>query len=189
MLSFSLPVGSSAGPFGWPILPHGGGSSYNNYGWYMGSNSGAAFAPVGINYGEYMPQAGRIYGAAVNWAIASQTNIQYRIYAVNYGSLAAFLPIFPGMDITASGAIPAAVGGGVIVRSRGSNSVWLDPITFAAGDYIGIYIVPVGGIGGRGAQIKDPIEIEGTIYLRFDNTNEDRTGTEQTYPGTGEWQP
>jgi hypothetical protein len=180
MLSVSLPVGGTGGPFGWPILPHGGGSSYNNYGWYMGSNSAGAFSSVGINYGEYMPQAGRIYGAAVNWAIKGSTNlIRYKIYAVNYGSLAAFLPIFPGMDITASGAIPAAVGGGVIVRSRGSNSVW-EKRAFKAGDYIGIYIVPEGGHNTSGSQMKDAIEIEGTIYLRFDNVEEGPTATDES---------
>ena len=52
-------------------------------------------------------------------------------------------------------------------------------ITFAAGDYIGIYIVPLDPLGGAGAQIKDPIEIEGTIYLRFDNTNENRTFSQE----------
>ena len=90
------------------------------------------------------------------------------------------------MDITASAplGIPSVAPGGNL---RGSNSVWLDPITFEAGDYIGVYIVPIGGIGQSGSPIKDPIEIEGTIYLRFDSTNEVRTGTEQTYPGTGGW--
>jgi hypothetical protein len=53
----------------------------------------------------------------------------------------------------------------------------------ASPDYIGIYIVPVGGFGGTGSQIKDPIEIEGTIYLRFDNTDLGRNAsTEVSWP-------
>ena len=120
-----------------------------------------------------MPQKGVIYGAAVNWAINSITNGRYKIYAVNYGPS---LFTFPGMDITASApagipqsAAPVGTLGG---KFRGSNSVWQDPVPFAAGDYIGIYIVPVGGLPFTGAQIKDPIEIEGTLYFRFDNVDE-----------------
>ena len=174
MLSFNMPVNGIGGAwFGWPILPHGAGSSFSNYGSYMGSNSGVAFASDGMNYGEYMPQKGAIYGAAVNWAINSITTLQYKIYAVNYGPSN---PFFPGMEITASAphGIPTAVPGGYL---RGSNSVWGDKVPFAAGDYIGIYIVPADPLGGSGAQIKDPIEIEGTLYFRFDNVDKSNSAS------------
>ena len=168
MYSTSLAVGVGGAPFGWPILPHGGGASYNNYGWYMGSRVApfTGFNPLGINYGEYMPQAGRIYGAAVNWATANISRNKYKIYAVNYGP---GIYTFPGMEITqSSGGIPISGGG----NWRGSNRVWDEPISFLSGDYIGMYIVPVGGFSSAGSQIKDPIEIEGTIYFRFNNTEE-----------------
>ena len=132
----------------------------------MGSNALGAFSSVGINYGEYMPQAGRIYGAAVNWATKNISGAQYKIYAVNYGPS---ISTFPGMEITqSSGGIPQSGAG----NWRGSNRVWDEPLSFFSGDYIGMYIVPDGGVSRAGRQIKDPIEIEGTIYFRFNNTEE-----------------
>ena len=133
----------------------------------MGSNSAAAFASAGMNYGEYMPQRGAIYGAAVNWATTNISGLQYQIYAVNYGP--GVLPMLPfGINITSSSSPSGQIPTGGPGNWRGSNSVW-EKTAFNAGDYIGIYIVPVGGLGSSGGQIKDPIEIEGTIYLRFDN--------------------
>ena len=169
MLSVNLPL-SIGGVFGWPILPHGGGSSYNNYGFYMGSSPGN-FPARGVNYGEYMPQDGKIFGAAVNWATTNVSGALYQIYAVNYGpSVGPVLPF--GINITSSSGLFGQIPTGGLGNWRGSNSFWRET-SFNAGDYIGIYITDalngVGGIARAGIAIKDPIEIEGTIYLRFDN--------------------
>ena len=84
------------------------------------------------------------------------------------------------MNITASGDIPVTPAGAPGGNLRGSNSVWpRDPISFGAGDYIGIYIIPTGGLGMTGARIKDGFEIEGTIYLRFDNVSMGENSAEQ----------
>jgi len=169
MLSVDLPVGIG-GVFGWPILPHGGGSSYNNYGFYMGSSPGN-FPARGVNYGEYMPQDGTIYGAAVNWATTNTSGALYQIYAVNYGP--GVPPTLPfGINITSSSGASGQIPTGGPGNWRGSNSVW-KKTPFNAGDYIGIYITD-SNINVAGRQIKDPIEIEGTIYLRFDNNEVDQ---------------
>ena len=136
----------------------------------MGSSPGN-FPARGVNYGEYMPQDGTIFGAAVNWATTNISGALYQIYAVNYGP--GVPPALPfGINITSSSGAFGQIPTGGPGNWRGSNSVW-EKTPFKAGDYIGIYITDalngIGGVAGPGRQIKDPIEIEGTIYLRFDN--------------------
>lgn len=179
MFSTELPVTPNSGVFGWPLLPHGGGSSYNNYAFYMGSSPGN-FPARGVNYGEYMPQDGVIVGAAVNWATTNITGSGYTIYAVNYGpNIAPVLPF--GINITSS-SLGGQIPNGGVGNWRGSNSVWDDSQTFSAGDYIGIYITD-DRISTPGRQLKDPIEIEGTIYFRFKNENVPSNNSEEsTWP-------
>ena len=138
----------------------------------MGSKTGN-FPARGVNYGEYMPQDGTIYGAAVNWATTNISGSLYQIYAVNYGP--GVPPVLPfGINITSLSSAFGQIPANGVGNWRGSNSVW-EKIEFKAGDYIGIYITDafngVGGIAGPGIRIKDPIEIEGTIYFRFKKTD------------------
>ena len=89
--SFDLCASNTTGPtpfFGWPILPHGGGASWNALGTYIG---GVAFSPdpqVSENqsFGEYFPctdAKGEILGVAAN--ITNLSGRPYGLYAVNYG--------------------------------------------------------------------------------------------------------
>jgi hypothetical protein len=174
---------------GWPILPHGGGSSYNNFSWYMGSSLPPQTRQnVGINYGEYMPQEGTIFGAAVNWTIRHTSGKKYRIMAVNYGPSALGGPTLPnwGINVTTGSAplfptyIPISGPG----SRRGSNSRWRN-FPFSAGDYIGIYITYGAGTAIDPFPkvddiIPDPIEIEGTIYFRFNNIELESNASNET---------
>jgi hypothetical protein len=129
----------------------------------------------GSNIGEYMPQQGRIYGGTINFALKdNSTSNSYYVYGTNYGSS------------TNSGRFPTTIqpiNPGVIINSslgnlQGSCSNWFStPIPFNAGDYIGIFIdFVLGAVPGTGVTIPDPIAIEGTLYIRFDNLAAGRFG-------------
>jgi hypothetical protein len=174
--------------YGWAILPHGGGPYYNVFGNYIGSVLSGGIN-YGSNIGEYMPQQGQIYGGSINFALKDNgTGIKYSVYGTNYGSSTSqgvFPTIIPPSTIQAINQIPSSIfsGGGNL---QGSYSNWfVDPILFAAGDYIGIFITyePPVTVSGRGLPIPDPITIEGTLYIRFDNTNVGRQG----YHTAGTW--
>ena len=177
MLSVHLDVTGGAGIFGWPILPHGGGSYYNSFGSYIGNPPSSVTPAYGERFGEYMPQAGAIYGASINWAYkyVNVPSSTYEIFASNYGP-SLFAQINPPLadSITAStSGITTVLPTAPILGQSGSHSNWFSlPIRFLAGDYIGIYIynttTPASTIG---VSILDPFTVEGTIYIRFDNTN------------------
>jgi hypothetical protein len=176
MLSADMQV-SGGGPsyYGWAILPHGGGAYYNVFGNYIGTvlSGGTNY---GSNIGEYMPQAGKIYGGAINFALKDNMSGQrYYVYGTNFGSsttAGAFPPTIQAINQVAT----INSGGGNI---QGSFSNWFgSSIPFAPGDYIGIFIdyENIGSVAGRGLSIDDPITIEGTLYIRFDDTSAGRQG-------------
>ena len=171
--------------FGWAILPHGGGAYYNVFGNYIGSilSGGTNY---GSNIGEYMPQAGQIYGGSINFALKNNgTGIKYSVYGTNYGSSTTqgvFPTIIPPSTIKAINEFTPSIFSGA-GNLQGSYSNWfVDPILFAAGDYIGIFITyePPAIVSGRGLPIPDPITIEGTLYIRFDNLATGRQGYNNT---------
>ena len=84
--------------FGWPILPHGGGASWNALGTYVGGLPGTPSPTVGENqsFGEYFPctdSKGEILGVAAN--ISNLSRNAYGLYAVNYGPGIYGIPPFP----------------------------------------------------------------------------------------------
>ena len=173
-MSVALDVSGAASIFGWPILPHGGGSYYNSFGSYIGNPPSSVNPAYGERFGEYMPQAGAIYGASINWAYRYVTGSAYEIFASNYG------PLFPQINPPLPNSITASTSGITTVLpppgslgQSGSHSNWFSlPIRFLAGDYIGIYIYnTTTPAPTRGVPISDPFTVEGTIYIRFDNTN------------------
>ena len=163
--------------FGWPILPHGGGSYYNTFNNYIGRPPFSVSPALGERFGEYMPQDGEIFGAAINWAYKYVTGNTYEIFASNYGP-SGFVQINPAQDITqATGGINTSL---ILPGASGSHSNWFgQPIRFAAGDYIGIYIYDTTTPAPtRGLAIPDPFVVEGTIYFRFNNDSQ--TGQNST---------
>jgi hypothetical protein len=184
MLSVALDVSGVASILGWPILPHGGGSYYNTFNNYIGNPPSSVTPAYGERFGEYMPQAGAIFGAAINWAYRYDAGRKYEIFASNYGP-SGFVQINPPL----ADSITASTGGITTISSpplppgslgeSGSHSNWFSqPIRFVAGDYIGIYIWEVTGSTLPNSPIPDPFVVEGTIYFRFNNDGQ--TGQNST---------
>jgi hypothetical protein len=144
-----LTLGSGA--FGWPVLPHGGGTFYNMTGRYIGA---IPTRTRGATYGEFMPGAssgvaGEILAAAVNYQNNSISN--YDVFVANYGTTSPFGRARIGTALAGSfGSLELSftVGSGIQVLPT---------------DYIGIYV--------GDPQIAVPpntpptVLIEGTVYF------------------------
>ncbi|MDA9072559.1 hypothetical protein N9K75_01645 [bacterium] len=142
--SFDLDIsGLPPGPFGWPILPHGGGAYYNIIGRYIAVPS----ATLGQTYGEYMPSKGELLGFSVNWL--NNSGISHNVFMANYG------PSNPMVSLSALGSIALGSGSTYLSRQVGNG------IPFVQGDYIGIYVED----GGGGGTPPPPVIVEGTIYF------------------------
>ena len=130
---------------GVPILPHGSGAFASAGGVAMQVPTGALSNANIWTYGAYMPQAGVIYCAAINYYYKSvSSGGSGPIRAINYST-----------GIT--GTIYSLTG----VNDRGSaDQTFLIPISFSQGDYIGIAIKNSGGIA-------DQIVVEGTLFLKL----------------------
>lgn len=143
MPTFNLDVTNNI--TGVPILPHGSGA--------FASASGSAMqVPTGLlnnsdiwTYGAYMPQAGEIYCAAINYFYTFQTSGgSGRILAINYttGGVGTIYSLLAPGD-------------------RGSaEQTFSTPISFNQGHYIGIAIQNFGGSA-------DQIVVEGTLFLKL----------------------
>ncbi len=143
ILSFPLDVTNNI--TGVPILPHGSGA--------FASASGSAMqVPTSLmnnsdiwTYGAYMPQAGEIYCAAINYNYTNPTSGgSSRILAMNYTT--------GGADIILNIGPPPTAGP--------ANRTFSPTISFAQGDYIGIAILHQGGTA-------DEIVVEGTLFLKL----------------------
>ena len=130
---------------GVPILPHGSGAFASAGGSAMQRPTGSLNNLVLWTYGAYMPQAGEIYCAAINYNYtASTSGGSGRILAINYST--------GGADI-----IHSLTG----VGDFGSaNRTFSPTISFSQGDYIGIAIQ-------NGDPTADQIVVEGTLFLKL----------------------
>ena len=130
---------------GVPILPHGSGAFASLTGSAMQVPTGALSNANIWTYGAYMPQAGEIYCAAINYYYTNPTfGGSGRIFAINYTT--------GGVDT-----IYSLIGPG----DRGSAEQTFSPtISFSQGDYIGIAIQ-------NSANSADEIVVEGTLFLKL----------------------
>ena len=141
----TLPLDSVGNIRGVPILPHGSGAFASAGGLAMQVPTGA-LSNVNIwTYGAYMPQAGVIYCAAINYFYTNTTSGgSGRILAINYST---------GIVDTIYSLAP--------VGDRGSaNRTFSPTISFNQGDYIGIAIQNSGNTA-------DEIVVEGTLFLKL----------------------
>jgi len=132
--------------FGWPVLPHGGGSYFNTFGRYINT---VPTRGRGNSYGEYLPGlatglTGEILACAINYQNNSGTSP--RAYMANYGP-SAFSVITLG---------PIGLGSSSLEVSRAVGA----GIPIVPGDYIGIFVEDIAG----GFTPAPTIMIEGTIY-------------------------
>ena len=141
--TFTLDVGNNI--IGVPILPHGSGAFASAGGSAMHVPTSAMNNSDIWTYGAYMPQAGVIYCAAINYNyVAISGGGSGRILAINYNT---------GTVDT----IHSLTGPG----DRGSASQTFSPvISFSTGHYIGIVIQNTSGIS-------DEIVVEGTLFLKL----------------------
>ena len=124
-MPLSFPLDVPATRIGWPILPEGGGASYNTH-----ANAGAngflnelqAQRPLG--YGTIMPAEGTIKLAGAQWW--NGAGGAYEIRAINYST---------GVNAIITNT-PAVVS----ATQQGATNL-LDPITFLKDHVIGIYVV------------------------------------------------
>jgi hypothetical protein len=139
----------SSGAFGWPVLPHGGGTFYNMTGRYVGAVPSRALGPT---YGEFLPGTstgvnGEILCAAVNYQNNSGSN--YDVFVANYGTASTFGRARIGTAVAGTfGSLEISFTVGV-------------GIPIAPTDYIGIYV---------GDPLVPPnpppqVMIEGTVYF------------------------
>ena len=130
---------------GVPILPHGSGAFASAGGRAMQVPTNAMNNLDIWTYGAYMPQAGEIYCAAINYHYKAATfGGSGRIFAINYTT--------GGVDT-----IYSLIGPG----DRGSAEQTFSPtISFSQGDYIGIAIQ-------NSANSADEIVVEGTLFLKL----------------------
>ena len=150
--SFDVDLTLSSGAFGWPVLPHGGGTFYNMTGRYVGAIPSRARGPT---YGEFLPGTsagvnGEILCAAVNYQNNSVNN--YDVFVANYGTASSFGRARIGTAV-------AGTFGSLEISFIAGSGI----ITIAPTDYIGIYV--------GDPQIAVPpnpppqVMIEGTVYF------------------------
>ena len=143
MSTFALdPVNNLQGV---PILPHGSGAFASTFGSAMQLQTGFLNNANIWTYGAYMPQAGVIYCAAINYFYTNPiTALSGRILAINYTT----------GDVDT---IYTLIGPG----DRGSaDQTFSTPISFNRGHYIGIAIQNLG-------LAADEIVVEGTLFLKL----------------------
>ena len=130
---------------GVPILPHGSGAFASAGGRAMQVPTNAMNNLDIWTYGAYMPQAGVIYCAAINYFYTNATSGgSGRILAINYTT----------GDVDT---IYSLIGPG----DRGSaEQTFSTPISFNQGHYIGIAIQNLGNLA-------DQIVVEGTLFLKL----------------------
>ena len=149
--SFDMDLTLGSGAFGWPVLPHGGGTFYNMTGRYVGSVPSRG---RGATYGEYIPGtsagvAGEILAAAVNYQNNSISN--YDVFVGNYGTASPFGRARIGT------ALAGTFGSLELSFTVGSG------IPVAPTDYIGIYVAdPVITLPPN---TPPTVLIEGTVYF------------------------
>jgi hypothetical protein len=146
-----MDINLATGAFGWPVLPHGGGTFYNMTGRYVGAVPSRG---RGATYGEFIPGSnagvgGEILAAAVNYQNNSISN--YDVFVGNYGTASPFGRARIGT------ALAGTFGSLELSFTVGSG------IPVAPTDYIGIYVAD--------PQITLPpntppqVMIEGTVYF------------------------
>ena len=138
---------NGSGIYGWPVLPHGGGTFYNVFGRYIGT---IPTTLLGQTYAEYIPGnaqslTGELLSCGINYENTSGR--PYRVYMANYGT-----SVFSN---TLVGVAAAGTNGSFEVSLANGFGNPILPT-----DYIGIYVEDTGG----GSNIPPSITIEGTIY-------------------------
>jgi hypothetical protein len=132
---------------GVPILPHGSGAFASASGSAMQVQTGFLNNANIWTYGAYMPQAGVIYCAAINYFYTNQTTGgSGRILAINYTT--GDVDTIHNLSLIGPG-------------DRGSaDQTFSTPISFNRGHYIGIAIQNLG-------LAADEIVVEGTLFLKL----------------------